>query len=69
MTEDVGVEALDLLPVGEVAERLRCSVRMVRRLVLRGELEQVKLGSRARITPESLAAYKQRLRDQAAKAS
>lgn len=69
MADDVGLEALDLLTVGEVAARLRCSVRMVRRLADAGELERVKLGTLARYTPESVAAYKQRLRDQAAQAS
>jgi excisionase family DNA binding protein len=63
---DVGLEALDLLTVSDVAARLRCSARMVRRLVDQGELERVKVGSLVRITPESVAAYKQRLRDQAA---
>jgi hypothetical protein len=33
------------------------------------ELERVRLGALVRITPESVAAYKQRLRDQAAQAS
>jgi excisionase family DNA binding protein len=65
---DVGVEALDLLTVREVAGRLRISVRKVDRLAAAGELEKVKLGTLARITPESVAAYKQRLRDQAAQA-
>lgn len=58
---DVGMEALDLLTVGEVAQRLRCSQRKVRRLADEGELTRVKLGTLARYTPESVAAYKQRL--------
>lgn len=58
---DVGVEALGLLPVQEVADLLRCSTRTVRRLADQGELERVHLGSLVRITPESVAAYKQRL--------
>jgi excisionase family DNA binding protein len=68
MTE-VGLEVLDLLTVSEVASRLRCSPRMVRRLADAGELERVKLGALVRITPESVAAYKQRLRDRAKAAS
>ena len=58
---DVGLEALDLLPVGEVAQRLRCSTKTVNRLVAAGELKRVKMGGSVRITPESLAAYKKRL--------
>jgi len=68
MTE-VGLEALDLLTVSEVAARLRCSPRKVRRLADEGELQRVKLGSLARYTPESVAAYKQRLIEQAQAAS
>ena len=58
---DVGLEALDLLTVGEVAQRLRCSTKNVKRLADAGELDRVKMGSLVRITPESLLAYKQRL--------
>ncbi len=61
MAEDMGLEALDLLTVAEVAGRLRCSPRKVRRLADEGELQRVKLGSLARYTPESVAAYKARL--------
>lgn len=62
---DVGLEALDLLTVGEVAARLRISPRKVRRLADEGELTRVKLGTLARYTPESVAAYKKRLIEQA----
>ena len=58
---DVGTEALDLLTVSDVAARLKCSQRKVRRLADEGELMRVKLGSLARYTPESVAAYKARL--------
>ncbi len=58
---DVGPEALDLLTVSEVAQRLRCSPRKVTRLANEGELQRVKLGALVRITPESVAAYRQRL--------
>jgi excisionase family DNA binding protein len=58
---DVGLEALDLLTVSEVAARLRCSPKNVGRLVAAGELTRVKMGALVRITPESLLAYKQRL--------
>ena len=58
---DVGPEALDLLTVSEVAQRLRCSPRKITRLANEGELQRVKLGALVRITPESVAAYRQRL--------
>jgi excisionase family DNA binding protein len=68
---DVGLEALDLLTASEVAQRLRCSMKKVTRLAAEGEIQKVKLGALARYTPESVAAYKQRLiaAAQAAKAS
>jgi excisionase family DNA binding protein len=65
---DVGPEALDLLTVDEVAVRLRCSVRTVRRLVYAERkkpgtgLESVPVGSLVRIPPEAVLAYKDRLR-------
>ncbi len=68
MTE-VGLEALDLLTVSEVAQRLRCSPRKVHRLADEGELTRVKLGALARYTPESVAAFKKRLIAQAQAAS
>jgi excisionase family DNA binding protein len=70
MTE-VGVEVLDLLTVSEVAQRLRCSPRKVVRLAAEGELQRVKLGRLTRYTPESVAAFKERLiaEAEAAKAS
>jgi excisionase family DNA binding protein len=68
---DVGLEALDLLTASEVAQRLKCSPKKVTRLAAEGEIQKVKLGSLARYTPESVAAYKKRLIEQAqaAKAS
>lgn len=62
---DVGFEALDLLTVSEVAQRLRCSPKKITRLAAAGELQRVKMGSLVRITPESVAAYKRRLIEQA----
>jgi hypothetical protein len=38
---DVGLEALDLLTVGEVAARMRVSPVTVRRLIASGDLEAV----------------------------
>ena len=64
---DVGPEALDLLTVDEVAVRLRCSPRTVRRLVYAERkapgtgLEAVKLGDLVRIPPEAVIAYKKSL--------
>jgi excisionase family DNA binding protein len=59
-------EALSLLTVSEVAQMFRCSPLKVRRLADAGELERVHVGSLVRITPESVAAFKKRIRDQAA---
>lgn len=59
---DVGPEALDLLTVAEVAARLRCSVKTVRRLVADKKLEAVRIGTLVRIAPEAVVEYKERLR-------
>jgi excisionase family DNA binding protein len=65
---DVGLEALDLLTVDDVAKRLRVSKTTVKRLIYaeRKEpgtgLESVKVGDLVRIAPEDLAAYIARLR-------
>jgi excisionase family DNA binding protein len=72
---DVGPEALDLLTADEVAIRLRCSARTVRRLVYAERkapgtgLESVLLGDLVRIPPEAVIAYKERLRATAREAS
>ena len=64
---EVGVEALDLLTVKEVAKRLRVSEVTVRRLIYAEEkepgtgLESVKIGAARRVAPEALVAYKKRL--------
>ena len=55
-----GVRLLDLLTVSEAAVRLRCSAKKVRRLVAEGVLAEERFGALVRITPESVAAYKQR---------
>lgn len=68
---DVGPEALDLLTVDEVAERLRYSVRTVWRLIDNERkhpgtgLESVREGRLVRIAPEAVIAYKNRLRAEA----
>jgi excisionase family DNA binding protein len=68
---DVGLEVLDLLTTGEVAQRLKCSPKKVTRLAAEDEIQKVKLGSLARYTRASVDAYVQRLiaEAQAAKAS
>jgi excisionase family DNA binding protein len=68
---DVGFEVLGFLTGSEVAALLKCSPKKVTRLARDGEIVKVKLGSLARYTPESVAAYKKRLiaEAQAAKAS
>ena len=55
-----GTRLLDLLTVSEAAVRLRCSAKMVRRLVAEGVLAEERFGALVRITPESVAAHKQR---------
>ena len=68
---DVGPEALDLLTVNEVAQRLRLSVKTVRRLIDAGRkqpgtgLESVRIGVAVRVAPEAVIAYKERLRTEA----
>jgi hypothetical protein len=61
-----GMRLLDLLTVSEAAARLRRSTGMryspekVRRLIVCGVLKQERFGALVRVTPESVAAYKQR---------
>lgn len=59
---DVGDEALDLLSVKEVATRLRLSEVTIRRLIKKGDLESVRVGSRVLVAPEAVAEYKASLR-------
>jgi excisionase family DNA binding protein len=73
--EDVGLEALDLLTVEEVAARLRVSVMTVRRLYYAEDkepgtgIEAVRVGTRRLIAPEAVIAYKERLRREAGQSS
>jgi excisionase family DNA binding protein len=62
---DVGIEALDLLTIGEVAARLRLSSPTIRRLISSGALEAVHIGRSVRVAPEALAEYKAGLRQAA----
>lgn len=68
---DVGIEALDLLTIDEVAARLKISPRTVRRLIDAGRkvpgtgLESVKVGALVRVAPEAVVEYKNRLRAEA----
>jgi excisionase family DNA binding protein len=50
-TLDVGLEALDLLTVGEVAARMRVSPVTVRRLIASDDLEAVRIGRLVRVPP------------------
>lgn len=56
-----GTRILDLLTISEAAVRLGCSAQKVSRLAAEGALVRVDFGALARITPESVAAYRQRL--------
>jgi excisionase family DNA binding protein len=58
---DAGLRVLDLLTTPEVALRLGCSPRKVRRLVADKALKEERFGTLVRFTPESVAAYEQRL--------
>jgi excisionase family DNA binding protein len=53
----VTVQASPLLTIRDVAERLNCSDKQVRRLVSRGELPALKLGAAVRIDEHELAAW------------
>jgi excisionase family DNA binding protein len=52
----------DLLTGDEVAERLKATPRLVRRLVAERRIEYVKVGRLVRFTPEAVAAYVERNR-------
>ena len=59
---DVSTAVLGLMSVKRVAELFEYSEKTVYRLVKSGALEAIKDGGSLRILPESLIAYKQRLR-------
>lgn len=63
---DVGPEALDLLTMAEVAERLKLSEKTVQRMIRQGVFTKLKVGSLVRIDPAEVVAWKQRLHEQAA---
>jgi len=55
---------LQLMTVADVADRLRISTRQVWRLIADGELETVRIGSRAvRVPTASVVAYVARQRE------
>ena len=62
---DVGLEALDLLSIEEVAARLRVSKKTVTRLIRQGVFTKLKVGSLVRIDPAEVVAYKKQLHEQA----
>ena len=52
----------DLLTIREVAERLKVSVKTVRRLIQRGELEACQVGRQWRVSEADLIIYLARQR-------
>ena len=65
---DVGAEALDLLTMAEVAERLRLSEKTIARMIRQGVFTKLKVGGLVRIDPAEVVAYKKHLHEQAAAA-
>ena len=64
---DVGVEALGLLSMAEVARRLGgVSEKTVSRLIRQGVFTKLKVGSLVRIDEAEVVAYIKRLHEQAA---
>jgi hypothetical protein len=72
---DVGPEALDLLSVSDVAQRLSLCARTIWRLIDAERkqpgtgIESVRMGRRVLVDPAAVIAYKDRLRDQARSAA
>jgi excisionase family DNA binding protein len=54
---DVGVSAVDMLDVDEVARRTRLSKKTIWRLCWSGEIDSCKVGRRRLIPPEAVTAY------------
>ena len=55
-----GPRILALLTISEAAALLKCSAKKVTRLADEGVLDREMFGTLTRITPESVAAYRQR---------
>jgi excisionase family DNA binding protein len=66
---DVGPEALGLLTMAQVADLLNLSEKTVGRMIRQGVFTKLKVGSLVRIDPAEVAAYKQRLHEQATAAA
>lgn len=47
----------DLLTVGDVAAKLKVSIRTVRRLIKKGMLPYIRVGGSQRIRPDDLKSY------------
>jgi excisionase family DNA binding protein len=62
---DVGPEALDLLTMAEVAERLKLSEKTIGRMIRQGVFTKLKVGSLVRIDPAEVLADKKQLHEQA----
>jgi excisionase family DNA binding protein len=57
-TETTGpLDAIQMVDVGEAAQRMGVSVKTVRRLLRRGELDFVKVGRSIRIPVTDIAGY------------
>ena len=52
---------IELLTIGQAAERIGCSERTIRNLVARGELRTKHIGRLLRFTDTEVEAYKQTL--------
>jgi excisionase family DNA binding protein len=62
---DVSTAVLRLLTIKQTAELLGYSEKQIRRMIAAGKIEAVRDGGSVRVLPESIIAYKQRLREQA----
>jgi len=64
--QEVGLGALELLTVPEVARLLKVSTATAWRRVHSGEIESMKTGGNRRVSPEALGAYQKRCTQQTA---
>jgi excisionase family DNA binding protein len=62
---DVGPEALDLLTMAELAERLKVSEKTVARMIRQGVFTKLKVGGSVRVDEAEYVAYKKHLHEQA----
>jgi len=62
--QEVGLGALELLTVPEVAKLLKVSRATAWRRVHSGEIESIKTGGNRRVAPDALRAYQKRCAEQ-----